>query len=255
MANNDCKQAFEPNASTCVPGVVTVVWMRKPSDASPVLTYQTSVCTAGKTSYTYSFDKDGLQPATGYTIADQIKTVIKGERGSNCSDPVFVQVCNPSGGGGGGTTTVSVTPEHHVAQSESLGYAAGVAYALRTTQRFHGVTGALTSNVVEYVNADGIATTTKPVGFTLGGASATGATAGVAVAQSSFIGCAAGTPYIMRLTQKFDSVTGAVVSNSTEYINSSGTVLGAMPVGFMLGACPEVCPTTPASAGGLQTSW
>jgi hypothetical protein len=73
-----------------------VFWARKESDASPVLLYLQVTCVAGRAVKTLTTDKAGTTPAVGYTEADKIGTVIKGERGASCEDPVHVKICAPA---------------------------------------------------------------------------------------------------------------------------------------------------------------
>jgi hypothetical protein len=250
---------FKQTAGGCVPGQVEVVWLRKASDASPVLTYQTSVCTAGIKSFTYSFDKAGLLPATGYTIADKVATVIKGERGANCSDPVHVQVCTIPVGTPAlsalacdGVTTLNIQADPSVKQvvnapgtalsvrmcgptaslkiefSETLMHSASTEQSLMRIREYNEDTGLWS---LRYENLDG----TPFVGALP--ADLTVATAQVQVVRTTELGCSGGQAFVQRTTARFDSETGALESETIDWANSSGSTLAAAPEGFVLGEC------------------
>jgi hypothetical protein len=72
------------------------------------------------------------------------------------------------------------------------------------------------------------------------------------VTRTQVLGCAAGVPYAMRETSRFDAETGALESEVIDWVDSAGVVATTLPVGFKLGACRELCAAS--TAHGL-TGW
>lgn len=81
----------------------------------------------------------------------------------------------------------------------------------------------------------------------------TAVTAQVNVTRTAILGCAAGVPYYMRETARFDAETGALESELVDWVDSAGAVFTTAPAGFVFGGCPEVCEVqTPV---GVVSTW
>jgi hypothetical protein len=59
----------------------------------------------------------------------------------------------------------------------------------------------------------------------------------VNVTRTQVLGCAAGVPYTMRETARFDAETGALESEVIDWVDSAGVVQTAAPAGFVIGEC------------------
>lgn len=59
----------------------------------------------------------------------------------------------------------------------------------------------------------------------------------VNVTRTQVLGCAAGVPYAMRETARFDAETGALESEVVDWVDSAGVVQTTAPADFVLGEC------------------
>lgn len=135
------------------------------------------------------------------------------------------------------------------------GCANGVPFSrVRTVITFNGT---VVSQSFAYRNSAGVDTPTMPVGFTLGACPLS------STVSHTEAGCAGGVDWTRRTTLVRDALNN-ITATLISYIDSSGAVQAAAPVGFLLGACSlsarvyrtivqDVAPTTTLAIFPLGT--
>lgn len=251
---------FQATPGGCQPKT-EVFWAQKPADASPVLLYLQTTCLGGLASRALTQDKDGLVPAVGYTEADKLANAIKRERGASCQDPVHVAVCEPGAvsvealdAEACDGTTLSVQAKAIAEQvvnapgtallvkmcgpsaslkiefSETLMYSASTEQSVMRVREYNEELGTWS---LRYENLDG-----TPFVGTLP-TDLTAVETQVQVVRTTELGCSAGQAFVQRTTARFDSETGALESESTDWIDNTGAVLVVAPAGWSFGPCAQ----------------
>lgn len=146
------------------------------------------------------------------------------------------QAVAPAGFTLGACSTAVTETGNRLGVSDIVGCAEGASYIERNIVEFND-TGIVGIVETQWIDANGLASGSRPTGFAYGPCGGGSGGGHTTVATVGAQGCAAGVPWTRVTTLYYVNATDNDPTLRHEYVDSAGNVQDAAPAGFTLGSC------------------